>query len=70
MAVTDELTKAGFGVGAMIVSNGRFATPELPEGLFEVKLEPALESGRYVMVKRRGSDLTEVVRCFVQRELH
>lgn len=70
MAVTDELTKAGFGVGATIVSDGGFADPKLPEGLFEIKLEPALGSGRYVMVKRRGSDLADAVRCFMPRNFN
>lgn len=70
MAVTDELTKAGFGVGAMIVSDGGFADPKLPEGLFEIKLEPALGRGRYVMVKRQGSDLTNAMRCFLPRNFN
>ena len=70
MAVTDELTKAGFGVGAMIVSDGGFADPKLPEGLFEIKLEPALGSGRYVMVKRQGCDLTDAMRCFLPRNFN
>ena len=52
------------------VSDGGFADLKLPEGLFEIKLEPALENGRYVMVKRRGSDLTEVARCFIQRAIY
>ena len=65
MAVTDELSKSGFGIGAMIVSDGGGADPKLPDGLFEIKLEPKLGSGRYVMVKRRGSDLTDAARRFI-----
>ena len=65
MAVTDELTKSGFGIGAMIVSDGGFADPKLPEELFEIKLEPKLGSGRYVMVKRRGSEKSDVVQKFL-----
>ena len=65
MSVTDELTKAGFGVGAMIVSDGGLADPKLPEGLFEIKLEPQLGSGRYVMVRRRGSQMSEVAKKFL-----
>ena len=52
------------------VSDVGFADPKLPEGLFEIKLEPALENGRYVMVKRGGSDFTEAARCFIQRALY
>lgn len=66
MAVTDELTKEGFGVGAMIVSDSGFADSKLPEGLFELKLEPKQGSGRYVMVKRRGSTLSNADRCFIE----
>lgn len=35
------------------------------KGLFEIKLEPQLGSGRYVMVRRRGSQMSEVAKKFL-----
>ena len=56
MALTDEFTRAGLGIGAMI----RPDTPGLggfPADLFEVRVTDGLGCGRYVVLHRRDEEL-------------
>jgi hypothetical protein len=57
MAETDEFVRAGFGIGAVTIE-----VPEkpgaLPEGTFEVKTRRSFQTGRYVALYRKDSELS------------
>lgn len=51
MGLTEEFTKAGFGIGAMLVSKNPIVKPH-HEGLFTLKTAAALPSGHYLVFQR------------------
>lgn len=51
MGLTEEFTKAGFGIGAMLVSKNPIVKPH-HEGLFTLKTAAALPNGRYLVFQR------------------
>ena len=65
MALTDEFTKAGFGLGIVIRSEIENAPP-LPENLFEIRANPALPGGRYVALCKKSSLSNPAVADFLQ----
>lgn len=58
MAVTEEFTKAGFGIGAMLLDNRPIVAPH-HEGLFELKIKEDLPTGRYLVLHHSQKSLSE-----------
>ena len=65
MAITEEFTKAGFGIGAMLVSNNP-VVPQHLEGLFELETKTPLPQGHYFVVHRSEASLSDPSRLFLQ----
>ncbi len=64
MALTEEFTKAGFGIGVMIVMQTKAQKRTIPE-LFELKLEQPLPTGRLVVLFRKGRETLSAVANFL-----
>lgn len=64
MAVTEEFTKAGFGLGAMLLDD-RPVVKHCNEGLFELTLKDALPTGRYLVLHHSQKVLPETAKQFL-----
>ena len=64
MALTEEFTKAGLGIGAMLVSEHPIVRPHT-EGLMKLRCSAALPQGRYMAFHRRDEALADTARIFL-----
>jgi len=69
MAVTEEFTKAGFGLGAMLLDNRPIVAPH-HEGLFELKIKEDLPTGRYLVLHHSQKSLSENAVRFLTMARH
>ncbi|MCF0254289.1 MAG: LysR family transcriptional regulator substrate-binding protein, partial [Duodenibacillus sp.] len=65
MAVTSDLTSAGFGIGAMLAWQQNAGAPEDAPGLFEVQTELGSAGGSVVIVHKKDKQLTPAARRFI-----
>ncbi|MGN1208902.1 MAG: LysR family transcriptional regulator substrate-binding protein, partial [Duodenibacillus sp.] len=64
MALTEEFTKSGFGIGAMIADDQPLTHSEVP-GVFELQLEAPLPGGRHFVLHRQETTLPSSAQMFL-----
>lgn len=64
MALTEEFTKSGFGIGAMIAEDQPITHSEVP-GVFELQLEAPLPGGRHFVLHRQETTLPSSAQMFL-----